>query len=196
VNAKRAFDLTFAAAGSIVLVPLTAVIASLIALERSGPVFYTQERVGKDGRTFRMWKFRTMYPGADKHGLLTVDGVSRVTPTGKWLRRWKLDELPQLWNVLRGEMTLVGPRPEVPLYVGQYSPEQRRVLKLTPGVTDPASIAYRDESALLAKAADPDRYYVGTLMPEKIRLNLEYAARANVLTDLGMVLRTIGVMFK
>jgi len=196
VNAKRTFDLTLAGIGAVVAAPVLLLIAGVVALEDSGPVFYGQRRVGRNGRPFRMWKFRTMYPDADKHGLLTVDGVSRVTPTGRWLRRWKLDELPQLWNVLRGEMSLVGPRPEVELYVNKYSPEQRQVLELVPGITDPASITYRNESALLAEAGDPEQYYVQTLMPEKIRLNLEYASRASVFSDLRLVLRTIGVMFR
>jgi lipopolysaccharide/colanic/teichoic acid biosynthesis glycosyltransferase len=135
-----------------------------------------------------------MYINAEENGLLTIDGVSRVTPTGKWLRRWKLDELPQLWNVLRGDMSLVGPRPEVPVYVSKYSPELRRVLELTPGITDPASLAYKNESAILAQSPDPERYYVETLMPEKIRLNLDYASRANLLSDLRLVLRTIGAI--
>lgn len=196
MNAKRTFDLTLAGIGTIVAAPVLLLIAGVVALERSGPVFYGQVRVGRNGRPFRMWKFRTMYPDADKQGLLTVDGVSRVTPTGRWLRRWKLDELPQLWNVLRGEMSLVGPRPEVELYVNKYSPEQRQVLDLVPGITDPASITYRNESTLLAEAVDPEQYYVQTLMPEKIRLNLEYASHASVLSDLRLVLRTIGVMFR
>jgi len=196
VIGKRIFDLVFTTTGSILLSPLLVVIAAFIAAERSGPILYSQERVGLGGRPFRLWKFRTMRPDSDATALLTVEGDERVTPVGRSLRKWKLDELPQLWNVLRGEMSLVGPRPEVSRYVNLYTPEQRRVLDLKPGITDPASLAYRDESVVLRGAADIERLYVEELMPDKIRLNLEYARTASVWSDFVVILRTIGALFR
>jgi lipopolysaccharide/colanic/teichoic acid biosynthesis glycosyltransferase len=178
--------------GLLTLWPLLLVIGAAIKLEDGGPVFFRQERVGIGGRRFRLWKFRTMVTDAERRGgQLTVGGDPRVTAAGRWLRQFKLDELPQLLNVLRGEMSLVGPRPEVPRYVGLYTAEQRAVLRLVPGITDPASIRYRDESAELARAVDPERLYVEEIMPEKIRLNLEYAARATPWTDFLVVLSTL-----
>lgn len=139
-----------------------------------------------------MLKFRTMIVDAERMGKqLTVGRDPRITRVGYWLRKTKLDELPQLINVIRGEMSLVGPRPEVPRYVAAYDAEQRKVLDLRPGITDPASITYYDESDLLAGAPDPEMMYLAEVMPEKIRINLEYARRANILSDLGIILRTI-----
>jgi lipopolysaccharide/colanic/teichoic acid biosynthesis glycosyltransferase len=133
-----------------------------------------------------------MVPSAERTGgPLTVGNDRRITATGQWLRRWKLDELPQLFNVVRGEMSLVGPRPEVEHYVKQYTPEQRRVLEFVPGITDPASLRYRAESELLGRAEDPERLYVETIVPEKIRLNLEYAARATLWSDIAVIVRTL-----
>jgi lipopolysaccharide/colanic/teichoic acid biosynthesis glycosyltransferase len=164
----------------------------LIKLDDGGAVFFRQVRVGRDGRLFRVWKFRTMIANAEQRGgPLTVGEDPRTTRIGRWLRRSKLDELPQLFNVLAGEMSLVGPRPEVPRYVALYSPDQRRVLDLVPGITDPASIVYRHESDLLARAPDPERHYIAVIMPEKIRINLAYAARATWWTDLVVVLDTL-----
>ncbi|HEX2203616.1 MAG TPA: sugar transferase, partial [Longimicrobium sp.] len=172
--------------------PALLVLGGLVWLDDRGPVFFRQERVGKDGKPFRMWKFRTMRVDAEKVGpQLTVGADPRITRVGRWLRKTKVDELPQLLNVLSGEMSLVGPRPEVPRYVAMYTPEQRRVLSLMPGITDPASIRYRDESAVLAEADDPERTYVEEVMPEKIRLNLDYAARSSVLSDTAVILKTI-----
>lgn len=190
--AKRACDLFGAVAGLVILSPLLVAIGVAIALADGRPVFFRQERVGRGGRMFRMWKFRTMVVQAERMGaLLTASGDSRVTRVGRWLRRHKLDELPQLLNVVRGEMSLVGPRPEVPRYVALYTPAQREVLALVPGITDPASIRYADEGVLLAGAADPERLYVEELMPEKIRLNLEYARGATPLTDLAAIGATL-----
>jgi lipopolysaccharide/colanic/teichoic acid biosynthesis glycosyltransferase len=189
---KRVFDVTGALVGLAVLWPLLAVIALVVKASDGGAVFFPQERVGYRGRRFRVWKFRTMAPQAQNSGIpLTVAGDARITKSGRWLRRLKLDELPQLLNVLAGEMSLVGPRPEVPRYVGLYTPEQRRVLELVPGVTDVSSIAYRRENELLAEASDPERTYVEHILPEKIRLSLEYAVGANVWTDFLVILRTI-----
>jgi lipopolysaccharide/colanic/teichoic acid biosynthesis glycosyltransferase len=191
-RAKRLLDVAGAGAGLAVLWPALLLIALLVRLHDGGPAFFRQERIGRGGKPFRIWKFRTMVTDAERAGAqLTVGRDPRITPVGHWLRRLKLDELPQLLNVLAGEMSLVGPRPEVERYVVLYTAEQRRVLDLLPGITDPASIRYRDESTVLAKAADPERAYVEEIMPEKIRLNLDYAARATVYSDLGVVLSTV-----
>jgi lipopolysaccharide/colanic/teichoic acid biosynthesis glycosyltransferase len=189
---KRALDLAGSLLGLALLWPLFLAIGLAVALGDRGSVFFRQERVGHRGRRFRIWKFRTMAEGAElQGGALTVGHDPRITRVGRWLRRYKLDELPQLLNVVAGEMSLVGPRPEVPQYVALYSAEQRRVLELVPGITDPASIGYWDEAALLARAPDPARLYEDQVMPDKIRLNLEYAARATVRTDLLLILRTL-----
>jgi len=196
-GAKRLFDLLWTVVGLALLWPVFVVLSLIIALGDGGPVLYRQARVGKGGRVFRMLKFRTMIVDADKAGsLLTVGRDPRTTPVGRWIRRLKLDELPQLWNVLRGEMSLVGPRPEVPRYVALYTAEQWRVLDLIPGITDRASIKYRDESELLARASDPQTVYVSQILPDKIRLNLEYAAHATVWTDFLVVLSTLGHMVR
>ncbi|HEX6809395.1 MAG TPA: sugar transferase [Gemmatimonadaceae bacterium] len=189
---KRVVDVTVSALALALLWPLGLVIAAAVTLGDGGPPFFRQERVGRGGRTFRMWKFRTMIVGAERSGRhLTVGGDPRVTRVGALLRRTKLDELPQLLNVLRGEMSMVGPRPEVPRYVAFYAAEQRAVLRLTPGITDPASLRYRDESEQLAASAEPERTYVHQIMPEKIRLNLAYAARATWRTDIGVIWATV-----
>ena len=195
-RAKRTFDLVSAGIGVVLLAPLLALLALLVKAEDGGPVFFRQGRVGYRGRPFRIWKFRTMIPDAEARGLpLTVGRDPRVTRIGAWLRRLKLDELPQLLNVLAGDMTLVGPRPEVPRYVASYGAPERRVLELVPGVTDEATIRYADESTILAAMADPERVYVEQILREKIRLNLEYAARATVWTDLRVVLATFRRLF-
>lgn len=189
---KRALDLFGALTGLVVLWPLMLAIASLVKLDDGGPVFFRQQRVGQGGLPFRLWKFRTMVPEAPaRGGLLTATGDPRVTRIGAWLRRLKLDELPQLFNVLAAEMSLVGPRPEVPKYVALYTQKQRRVLALTPGITDEASIRYCDESTLLAEASDPERLYVDQIMPDKIRINLQYAARATLWSDFSVILTTL-----
>ena len=190
--AKRAFDFIAAALGLLVLAPLFAIVAALIKGHDGGPVFFRQTRIGRFGEPFRIWKFRTMAVDAGmRGGSLTIGRDPRVTRPGSWLRQTKLDELPQLINVLRGEMSLVGPRPEVPRYVELYDEEARRVLDLMPGITDPASIAFRDESSLLGEAADPEAFYVSRIMPAKIRLNLDYARRANLWTDVVVILQTL-----
>ena len=190
--AKRAFDLTSAAAGLVILSPLFAAIAVAIKLDSEGPVFFRQERIGKGGVPFQIWKFRTMVADAERRGgVLTVGDDPRITEVGRRLRRLKLDELPQLLNVIAGEMSLVGPRPEVARYVATYTPRERPVLDLLPGITDPASIEFRDEGALLAAYPDPEGAYLREFVPRKAALNLEYAARATVGSDLGLVLRTV-----
>ena len=195
-RSKRAMDVCGALLGFIVLAPLFALVGVAIAIAgRGGPVFFAQERVGRGGVSFRMWKFRTMVVDAERGGAqLTVGADPRITGVGRWLRHFKLDELPQLLNVLRGEMSLVGPRPEVPRYVALYTAKQRAVLDLVPGITDPASIRYSDESTELARSDDPERLYVDEIMPEKIRLNLEYAERATPWSDAMVVLSTLGLL--
>jgi lipopolysaccharide/colanic/teichoic acid biosynthesis glycosyltransferase len=180
---KRVLDCVVAGVGLLVLLPLFLIIALLIKLDGGGPVFYSQERVGYQGHPFGILKFRSMIPGAERSGeLLTVGRDRRVTRIGAWLRSLKLDELPQLLNVLRGDMSLVGPRPEVAKYVELWSPAERRVLE---------SIVYRRESELLAQAANPEATYTQEIMPDKIRLNLEYASRATLASDMLVILRTV-----
>lgn len=193
---KRIFDLLCVTLGLLMLSPLWLWVSVLIWLDDRGSVLFAQERVGYKGRSFRMLKFRSMVFDAEKLGKqLTVGRDPRITKVGHFLRKSKLDELPQLINVLRGEMSLVGPRPEVPYYVALYTPEQRHVLEVLPGITDPASIRYRDENELLAKSENPEKIYIEEIMPDKIQLNLEYAARANVLTDIGVIVKTLQRVF-
>lgn len=192
---KRVVDVTVSALALALLWPLGLVIAAAVTLGDGGPAFFRQERIGRGGRTFRMWKFRTMIVGAERGGRhLTVGRDPRVTRVGAVLRRTKLDELPQLLNVLRGDMSMVGPRPEVPRYVAFYTADERAVLRLTPGITDPASLRYHDESDELAESADPERTYIEHVVPEKIRLNLAYAARATWLTDIGVIWATVRML--
>ena len=190
--AKRTLDLVAAAIGLLVLAPLFAVIAVVIRRDSPGPVFFRQERVGRGGSPFQIFKFRTMRTDAERQGgQLTVGADPRVTGVGRVLRKYKLDELPQLINVVLGDMSLVGPRPEVPRYVALYDERQRRVLDVRPGITDPASIAYREENALLAAAVDPEATYVREVMPAKLEMNLDYLDRRSLLTDLGIIFDTL-----
>jgi lipopolysaccharide/colanic/teichoic acid biosynthesis glycosyltransferase len=192
---KRIFDASFAALALFVLSPLFLILVVLVKVSSAGPVFYRQERVGKNGRSFKIAKFRSMYANAERIGLpITRAGDPRVTWIGRLLRAGKLDELPQLWNVLKGEMSLVGPRPEVLRYVTSYSPEQREVLSILPGLTDPASIAYRDEEKLLGIQVDPELYYREVVLPHKLDLNREYIRRMSFSYDVYLVLRTIGIV--
>ena len=171
----RFFDIIFSVVGLLLLSPFFLIIYILIRCESKGGGFYCQQRVGKDGRMFGLYKFRSMRTGSDKKGLITVGGHdSRITRMGYFIRKYKIDELPQLWNVLKGDMSLVGPRPEVKKYVDLYTEEQRRVLSVRPGITDYASIEYVDENEILGKADDPDRVYVEEIMPAKIKLNMRY----------------------
>ena len=182
----RFFDVVFSLLGLAVLSPVFLVVSLCIVADSRGGVFYRQVRVGKDGKDFRLYKFRSMRSGSDKRGLITVGAKdARVTRVGYFLRKYKLDELPQLLNVLKGEMSLVGPRPEVRKYVEMYTEEQRRVLSVSPGITDYASIEYVDENRILGEAADPDRAYVEKIMPDKIRYNMRYIEH-----------RTVGEYFK
>ena len=171
----RLCDIVFSAIGLLLLSPLFLIVYILIRCESKGGGFYCQQRVGKDGRMFDLYKFRSMRTGSDKKGLITVGGHdSRITRMGYFIRKYKIDELPQLWNVLKGDMSLVGPRPEVKKYVDLYTEEQRRVLSIRPGITDYASIEYVDENEILGKADNPDRVYVEEIMPAKIKLNMRY----------------------
>ena len=191
--AKRVMDLAGATVGLALLWPLLLAIAAAIRLEDGGAVFFRQTRIGEGGVPFRIWKFRSM--SATRAGReITADGDARITRVGGWLRRFRLDELPQLVNVLAGEMSLVGPRPELPRFVEGYSPAERPVLDFRPGMTDPASLRFRDEGALLAASADPVETYVQRILPEKLRVSLAYARRATPLTDLGVLLATAGAM--
>lgn len=193
--AKRLFDLSFACLGLILLSPLLVLVAVLVALSSSGPVFFLQERVGLNGRTFMLFKFRSMRPTSESKGQLTVGNRDpRVTTIGYYLRKYKLDEIPQLINVLKGEMSLVGPRPEVPKYVAMYNEKQRKVLSVRPGITDLASIAYRNENEILAESDNPEQTYIDEVMPDKLALNLEYVRRRSLVYDLQLILKTLRVV--
>lgn len=188
----RFFDIFFSLLGLIVLSPLLLVLYVAIRLESRGGGFYCQQRVGKDGRDFRLYKFRSMRVGSDKKGLLTVGGRDpRVTRVGAFIRKYKLDELPQLFNVLKRDMSLVGPRPEVRKYVDLYTPEQRKVLSVRPGITDYASIEYMDENTILGQAEDPDKAYVDQIMPDKIRYNMKYIEHRSVKEYFKVVFLTL-----
>ncbi|MBW7917476.1 MAG: sugar transferase [Trueperaceae bacterium] len=188
---RRVADVVVAALGLLVTSPLLLAAALAIKLDSRGPVLFRQRRVGLGGVDFEILKLRTMRQDAEAHGgQLTVGADPRVTRVGAFLRAWKLDELPQLINVVRGDMALVGPRPEVPRYVALYTPEQRKVLMVRPGITDPASVEFRNESELMAQQTDPERYYREVLLPRKLELNLEYLARRSLSADLGVLLAT------
>lgn len=195
--AKRAFDLLGAAVALLLLAPLLVAIAVWIKLDSSGPVFFRQQRVGRHGRLFVIHKFRTMVADAPALGpQLTVGADARITRAGARLRRSKLDELPQLLDVLAGAMSLVGPRPEVPAYVALYPPELRdKVLAVRPGITDPVSLEFADEGELLARAADPEREYVEVLLPKKLRAAAHYAEHATLTTDLQVLGHTLRVLW-
>lgn len=191
--AKRLLDIVVALLSLIVLSPLLVFIAVRIKADSPGPVFFRQQRVGRHGATFRIFKFRTMTDAAGDDGRqFTVDGDARITRFGAWLRRTKLDELAQLIDVLRGTMSLVGPRPEVPRYVALYPADLRaKILSVRPGITDTASIEYRDEAQVLARAADPEREYVDVVMPAKLRFASEYVDRMSIATDLHLLVATL-----
>lgn len=195
--AKRAMDVVLSACALAVLWPLLLLIALAIWIDDPGPVFYRQVRVGRNGKTFRIFKFRSMVMDADKKGLaITVGRDSRITRVGAVLRKTKLDELAQLLNVLFGQMSFVGPRPEVPKYVELYTPYQRQVLLVRPGITDYASIAYRNENDLLAGAPNPEAMYIEQIMPDKIELNMKYLREISPLADIRLILKTIVAVIK
>lgn len=189
---KRFFDIFVSFIGLLLLLWLFAIVAVWIKLDSKGPVFYRQSRVGKGGRDFCIFKFRTMRTDADKGSLITVGGSdSRITRAGLFLRRTKIDELPQLINVLLGDMSLVGPRPEVRRYVDLYTPEQLHVLDVRPGITDPATIKYRNENELLGAVDDPLRYYVDVIMQDKLAISLDYVQNASLIGDLKVIWETV-----
>lgn len=189
---KRGFDLITSTIGFIIISPILIIISILIKVTSEGPVLFKQKRVGRYGKEFNILKFRTMVVNAEKLGnQITVGKDSRITKVGAVLRKYKLDELPQLINVIRGDMSLVGPRPEVPKYVNLYNDEQRKVLDVRPGITDYASIEYRDENSILGKVDNPEEYYINVIMPHKINLNMKYIKKNNVLIDIKIILKTI-----
>lgn len=190
--AKRGFDLLMAVLGLLLLAPLLVLLAVAIKLDTPGPVLFRQQRVGRGGRLFRIHKLRTMRADAGDGPALTIGADPRITRVGRWLRQRRLDELPQLIDVIKGDMSLVGPRPELPRYVAQYPAALReRVLAVRPGLTDPASLASLDEAAQLAAAADPEREYVEVLLPAKLRLSAEHAERASFHADLRVLRLTL-----
>lgn len=193
----RFFDLFFSVFGLLVLLPLLFFISILILFDSRGGVFYLQSRVGWRNRDFRIWKFRTMYPDSEKKGLITLgDKDERITRTGIFLRRYKLDELPQLLNVLNGSMSFVGPRPEVRKYVDMYTAEQRKVLNIKPGITDFASIEYANENELLSHSSDPMKTYIEEVMPAKILLNMKFISNPSLVNYFTVIFKTAGKIFR
>ena len=193
---KRMFDIVVAAAALVVLFPLLVLSALLIKLDSPGPIFFKQERIGRNFRPFWIYKFRTMAQDAPaRGGLVTIGEDARVTRVGRLLRKSKIDEIPQLTNILKGDMALVGPRPEVRYYVELFRRDYEEILKVRPGLTDLASLKYRDEAALLGKAANPEDEYMRHVLPDKIRLAKDYLRRSSFLFDLGLILKTLFKLF-
>ena len=194
---KRLMDIVVSGGALLVLWPVLLIVALAIKIDDPGPVFYRQVRVGRGGKTFRIFKFRTMVVDADKKGLaITVGRDNRITRMGAFLRKTKLDELAQMINVFTGDMSFVGPRPEVQKYVDLYTPYQRQVLLVRPGITDYASIAYRNENDLLAGAEDPERMYIDVIMPDKIELNMKYLREISPAADIRLIFGTILAVIK
>lgn len=194
---KRLFDIVASGLGLLLLSPILIIVAIWIKLDSEGPVFYRQVRVGRYNKDFRIFKFRSMRIGSDKGSLVTIGGRDpRVTRSGYFIRKFKIDELPQLINVFIGDMSLVGPRPEVRHYVNYWTPEQMRALDVRPGITDPASIRFRNENELLEKAEDPEKYYIEVIMQEKLKLYLEYVDNASFWYDIKLIFQTFWVIIK
>lgn len=194
--AKRIFDIISSLIGLILFSPFLIVIAILIIIDSKGGVFFTQQRVGKNNIDFGLYKFRTMKVNSEKQGQLTISNTdSRITKIGTFLRKYKLDEIPQLVNILKGDMSVVGPRPEVRKYVNMYNEEQLKVLSVKPGLTDLASLKYINENELLGKSTNPEQTYINEIMPEKLALNMEYIKRNNVWIDIQLIFKTIGKLF-
>lgn len=192
---KRIFDILVSGIGLLCLSPLLLIVAIWIKLDSPGPIFYRQVRVGRYNKDFRIFKFRSMRIGSDKGSLVTIGGRDpRITRSGYFIRKFKIDELPQLINVIVGDMSLVGPRPEVRHYVNYWTPEQMHVLDVRPGITDPASIKYRNENELLAQAEDPEKYYIEVIMQEKIKLYLEYTEKSSFWYDIKLIFQTFWVI--
>lgn len=189
---KRIFDFLLSLAGVIILSPIFIIVSIAIKIDSKGNVLFLQKRVGRYGKEFNIYKFRTMVTDAEKLGKqITVGKDNRITKVGAFLRKFKVDELPQLFNVLKGDMSLVGPRPEVPKYVDLYTDEQKKVLNVRPGITDMASLRYKDENDILGKVENPEEYYINVIMKDKLRLNLEYIEKSNVFFDVYLILKTI-----
>ena len=194
--AKRLFDIVSSGIGLLCLAPIFVVMAIWIKLDSRGPVFYRQTRVGRYGHDFRIFKFRSMRVGSDKGRQITVgERDPRITRSGYFIRRYKIDELPQLINVFLGDMSIVGPRPEVRKYVDLYSEEQRKVFQVRPGITDLASIKYRNENELLSQVDDPDTYYIDVIMPDKLAINLEYIRHQSFMGDIKIIFNTLFKIF-
>ena len=192
---KRLFDIIASGIGLLLLCPLFLLIGIWIKLDSVGPIFYRQVRVGRNNKDFRIFKFRSMRTDADKGSLVTIGGRDpRITRSGYFIRKFKIDELPQLINVFVGDMSIVGPRPEVRHYVNYWTPEQMHVLDVRPGITDPASIRYRNENELLGKAEDPEQYYIDVVMQEKIKLYLEYVEQHSFWYDIKLIFQTFLVI--
>lgn len=191
---KRVFDIIASGIGLLLLSPLFVVLAIWIKLDSEGPVFYRQVRVGKNNKDFKIFKFRSMRVNSDKGSLVTIGKDPRITRSGRFIRKMKLDELPQLINVLIGDMSLVGPRPEVRHYVDYWTPQQMTVLCVRPGITDPASIKFRNENELMGKTDDPERFYIETLMQEKLDMYLKYVSHHSLMGDLGLIFKTIAAV--
>lgn len=189
---KRLFDITASFFGILILSPLLIFIGLWVGLSSKGGVFYKQIRVGKNNKDFKLYKFRSMRVNSDKQGLLTVGSKdSRITKAGYFIRKYKIDELPQLINVLKGDMSFVGPRPEVRRYVDLYSEEQMKVLSVRPGITDPASIKYRNENDLLSSESNPEQYYIQHIMPDKLKINIDYINTRTFIKDIKIIFQTI-----
>ncbi|MEG2599973.1 MAG: sugar transferase [Muribaculaceae bacterium] len=189
---KRIFDIFASGIGLILLSPILFIIAIWVKIDSSGPVFYRQVRVGLHNKDFSIFKFRSMRIGSDKGSLITIGGRdSRITKSGYFIRKYKIDELPQLINVFIGDMSLVGPRPEVRRYVDKYTSEQLKVLNVRPGITDVASIKYRNENDTLGTVDNPDIYYISVIMPDKLKLNLEYLSHRSLISDIKLIIKTI-----
>ncbi len=194
---KRGFDIVVSFIGLLILLPIFLIVAIIIKLDSKGPIFFRQVRVGKNGKEFRIFKFRTMIIDAEQKGMqITIDGDSRITKSGNFLRKSKIDELPQLINVLIGDMSFVGPRPEVPKYVAMYDENQRSILKIRPGITDIASIKYRDENSILAQSKNPEETYINEIMSRKIELNFKYIENMSVIYDIKLIVETIFKVIK
>jgi len=193
---KRLFDIISSLVVLSVLLPFFLIITLLIVLDSRGGAFYKQTRVGKGGKEFGLLKFRSMKPNSDKSGQLTVGADSRVTKLGHFIRKYKIDEFPQLLNIIAGQMSIVGPRPEVPKYVAFYSDEQREVLSVRPGLTDFATLEYFDEQKILGEATDPEAAYINEVMPKKLELSLRYVVKSGMALDVKLIFRTIGRIFK
>jgi lipopolysaccharide/colanic/teichoic acid biosynthesis glycosyltransferase len=194
---KRLFDILLSGLGLVIISPLLLIVAIWIKLDSPGPIFYRQVRVGRYNKDFRIFKFRSMRIGSDKGSLVTIGGRDpRITRSGYFIRKFKIDELPQLINVLVGDMSLVGPRPEVRHYVNYWTEEQMHVLDVRPGITDPASIKFRNENELLAQAEDPEKYYIEVIMQDKIKLYLDYVKKNSLWYDIKLIFQTFWVIIK